>query len=93
MLAKWLRRWIGGVRLAMTLLTVLAGLAVVFLAGAGLLTLSAAAWAFLGSLVGNMAVFVVKDSQRPASSQIPGYYGPEVPGNVTEQGERIGGAD
>ena len=89
MLAKWLRRYIGGVRLAMTLLTVLAGLLVVFLTGCGLLTLSAAAWAFLGSLVANMAVFVVKDSQRAAGSQIPGYYGPEA----GAPGERIGGAD
>lgn len=93
MLAKFLRRWIGGVRLAMTLLTVLAGLVVVFLAGAGILTISSAAWVFLGSLVANMAVFVVKDSQRPAGAQIQPYYGPELPGTLTEQGERIGGAD
>ena len=46
MLAKYLRRWIGGVRLAMTLLTVLAGLVVFFLAGLGILTITAAAWAF-----------------------------------------------
>ena len=87
MLAKYLRRWIGGVRLAMTLLTVVAGLVVFVLAGLGILTITAAAWAFLGSLVADMAVFIMKDSQRPAGAASPAYY------DQAASGERIGGAD
>lgn|GEM_PF-5197234 len=85
MLAKALRRWFGGVRFFLTLLTAVCGLVVVFLDVFLHLALSASIYGFLSALVGYMAVFVLKDSQRPTGSQIPGNYTPEA--------ERIGGAD
>ena len=88
MVAKYLRRLFGGVRFFLTLLTALAGLAVVFLDVFLHLALSGQIYGFLTALVGYMAVFVLKDSQRPTGSQIPGYYGPEA-----GAGERMGGAD
>lgn len=89
MLAKALRRWFGGVRFFLTLLTALAGLVVVFLDVFLKLGLSPSIYGFLSALVGYMAVFVIKDSQRPSGSQIPGYCGPEA----GAASERIGGAD
>jgi membrane associated rhomboid family serine protease len=88
MLAKFLRRWFGGVRFFLTLLTALSGLAVVFLDVFLHLNLSASIYGFLAALIGQVAVFIVKDSQRASGAQIPGYYGSA--GNPTD---RIGGAD
>jgi len=66
MLAKFLRRWFGSVRLSMTLLAVLAGLVVVALDLRGALRLTAQLYGFLSAMLGAVAVFVWKDTDRPS---------------------------
>ena len=66
MLAKALRRWIGSVRLAMTLLTVVIGLLVALLDQVGGLRASGPLYGFLSALAGLMAAFVYKDTERPS---------------------------
>jgi len=73
MLAKFLRRWFGSVRLAMTLLACLAGLVVVFLDLRGALRLTAQLYSFLSSMVGAVAVFIWKDTDRPAGYNSQGH--------------------
>lgn len=81
MLAKWLRRWFGSVRLFMTLLACLAGLVVVFLDLHGALRLTAQLYGFLSSMVGAVAVFVWKDTDRAAGYNSQGVrYDNEKPG-------------
>lgn len=78
MLAKFLRRWFGSVRLSMTLLAVLAGLVVVALDLRGALRLTAQLYGFLSAMVGAVAVFVWKDTDRPAGYSPQGHrYGKE----------------
>lgn len=66
MLAKWLRRWFGSIRLFLTLLAAVSGLVVVGLDIWLRIGVSAQAYGFLTALVAAVAVFVVKDSDRPA---------------------------
>lgn len=73
MLAKFLRRWFGSVRLAMTLLAILAGFVVLALDIRGALRLSGQLYGFLTSIVGAVAVFVWKDTDRPS-----GYIQPDA---------------
>lgn len=81
MLAKWLRHWFGSVRLFMTLLACLAGLVAVFLDLHGALRLTAQLYGFLASLLGAVAIFVWKDTVRPAGYNSQGVrYDNEKPG-------------
>jgi membrane protease YdiL (CAAX protease family) len=73
MLAKWLRRVFGSVRLFMTMLAVLAGLVVVFLDLRGSLRLTAQLYAFLSAILGAVAVFVWKDTDRPSGYNHKGF--------------------
>lgn len=73
MLAKFLRKWIGSVRLSMTLLTCLSGLVVVFLDLRGALKLTTQLYGFLSSMVGAVAIFVWKDTDRPSGYSPRGY--------------------
>ena len=73
MLAKFLRRWFGSVRLFMTLVALLAGLVVVFLDLRGTLRLSAQLYGFLSAMLGAVAVFVWKDTDRPAGYRAGGF--------------------
>ena len=73
MLAKWLRRWFGSVRLAMTLAACLAGLLVVFADLKGALRLTAQLYGFLASIIGAVAVFVWRDTDRPSGYNAQGH--------------------
>lgn len=73
MLAKLLRTWFGSVRLFMTILTVTAGLLVVFFDARGALRLTPQLYGFLTSLVAAVAVFVWKDTDRPAGYRAGGF--------------------
>ena len=66
MLAKWLRRVIGSVRLALTLLTLIIGLLVVILDQIAGMRASGPLYGFLSALAGLMAAFVYKDTERPS---------------------------
>ena len=67
MLVNWIRKYIGGVRLALTLLVILLGALVVMLDLLKKLNLSMQAYGFLGSMLGVVAVFIWKDTQRPVN--------------------------
>lgn len=73
MLAKWLRHWFGSVRLAVTLLVFLAGLAVIALDMAFKLRNSTQLYGFLISLASLSAVFIWKDTDRPAGYSPQGH--------------------
>jgi membrane protease YdiL (CAAX protease family) len=85
MLAKWLRKWFGSVRLALTLIAIAAGLLVVFLDLYRGLRLSSQLYGYLASLAGVVAVFVWKDTDRPSGYTPAGggyIYRPEHEGEV-----------
>lgn len=73
MLAKFLRRWIGSVRLSVFLLTLLAGLAVI--AADIILQLHAGQQIYncIIALAGLAAVFMWKDTDRPAGYSPQGF--------------------
>lgn len=73
MLAKFLRKWIGSVRLALTLLVFLAGLVVIALDMAFKLHNSNQLYGCIISLAGMAAVFIWKDTARPAGYSPQGY--------------------
>lgn len=66
MLAKFLRRYFGSIRLFMTLLVVLSGLTIVLLDVRRELHLSTQLYGFLSAMLGAVAVFVWKDTDRPS---------------------------
>lgn len=66
MLAKFLRKWFGSVRLFMTLLILFAGLIVVALDIYKSLRVSSQLYTYLTAIAGVVAVFVWKDTDRPA---------------------------
>jgi hypothetical protein len=82
MLAKFLRKWFGSVRLFMTLLTCLSGLVVVFLDLSGTLRLTAQLYGFLSAMVGAVAIFVWKDTDRPS-----GYRAGDFRYDMTDEGK------
>lgn len=83
MLAKALRRWIGSIRLAVFLVTLLADLAVIAADAIFGLRLSQQLHTNLVTLNGLAAVFVWKDTERPSGYHAQGYsYKPEAEGEV-----------
>lgn len=66
MLLKLIRKYVGGVRLALTLLVVLFGALVVLVDLFLRLGLSVQAYGFMGSMLAAVAVFVWKDTARPS---------------------------
>jgi hypothetical protein len=82
MLARWLRRYFGSIRLFMTLLVVLLGTIVVLLDLRYALRLSAQLYGFLTALSGTVAVFVWKDTDRPVGYDTKGVQYPPDGGNV-----------
>ena len=68
-----MRRTFGSVRLFMTLVAYLAGLVVVFLDLRGSLCLTAQLYGFLSAMLGAVAVFVWKDTDRPSGYSAKGY--------------------
>lgn len=72
MLAKWLRKWFGSVRLAMTLLVFISGLAVIAADMILKLHNSNQLYGCVVSLAGLAAVFVWKDTDRPAGYTLQG---------------------
>lgn len=66
MLVNFLRKYIGGVRLAVTLFVLFFGAFIVLLDVIFLLDVSIQAYTFLGALVSQACIFVWKDTQRPA---------------------------
>jgi hypothetical protein len=82
MLAKWLRKWFGSVRLAMTLMVFISGLVVIALDMALKLHNSNQLYGCVISLAGLAAVFLWKDTDRPAGynyNGIPYKYGEGEP--------------
>lgn len=73
MLAKFLRRWIGSVRLSVFLLTLLAGLAVVAADMICQLRNSQRLYGCIIALAGLAAVFMWKDTDRPAGYNPQGF--------------------
>jgi hypothetical protein len=72
MLAKYLRRWFGSVRLFMTLLILISGLIVVVLDVRGALRLTAQLYGFLSAMIGSVAIFVWRDTDRPSGYSVKG---------------------
>lgn len=82
MLAKWLRRWIGSVRLSVFLLTLAADLVVIAADAIFNLRLSQQLHTNLLTLNGLAAVFVWKDTERPAGYHAQSYsYAPQEEGH------------
>ena len=65
MFARWIRKTIGGIRLFLTLLVIVAGALVVAADMAFGVKLSVQAYGFLGAMLAQVAIFVWKDSARP----------------------------
>ena len=73
MLAKWLRKWFGSVRLALTLFSLFLGFVVVSMDMLLKLRLTPQLYAYLSTIAGTVAVFVWKDTDRAAGYSIRGY--------------------
>ena len=69
MLFKFCRKYVGGIRLAMTLLVVIFGFVVVMIDLICGKNFSAQAYTFLGGMLAVVAVFVWKDTERPAGAE------------------------
>lgn len=81
MLAKYLRRWIGSIRLSVFLLTLLTGIAVIIADKVTGKSSPQQLYNCIIALAGLAAVFVWKDTERPAGYHAQGYrYTPEEEG-------------
>lgn len=80
MLAKWLRKYIGGVRLSITLLVILPGGPLVVADAIMRHEVTPAAWGYLSALLVQAVAFVWKDTDRPTNPPpdvSPGPSGPQ----------------
>jgi len=69
MLARLIRKYIGGIRLFITLLTIFCGLVIVICDMIFNLQVSFQAYTFLGIIVTQASVFIWKDTQRPTNNK------------------------
>lgn len=83
MLAGFLRRYVGSVRLSLTIAALLLGSVVLFCDIFFKLRLSGPIYGYLSSIFGVVAVFIWKDTDRPAGYSTKGIrYSSEKEGEV-----------